>query len=113
MTAAPVTGDAALVAEYLDLCEHIDEAELRKAELAALILSRVRPGQRVEVVDGVGVQVVAGPRRFSPELAAQIFTPEQLAEISVPTISTNLAKSRYPVQAEAAKVAGKPQVRRL
>src|SRR4051812_9378025 len=102
-----------LVNEYLDVCERIDKDNLIRDQLAEMLVGRLRPGQRYEIVDGVGVQVVAGPRRFNAELAEQIFTHEQLAEISVPTISSTLAKARYPVQAEASKVAGRPQVRRL
>jgi hypothetical protein len=99
--------------EYVNLLSAMDNDALRKDELADWIIKRMAAHERIEVAEGVGVQLTGGVRRFSPERAATIFTPEQLAEVSVTTVSTTLAKRLYPVEFEAAKVTGAPTLRRL
>lgn len=104
----------AAVNEYLDICAQIEKDSARRQELGIWLAARLGHGERYEIMDGVGVQLTAPRRTFSPELAGQLFSPEQLAEISTSAPSAALAKARYPVIAEACRVtSGTATLRRL
>lgn len=60
----------------------VEKHRTMQAEAAESILLRLGPGDKIEIVPGVGIRVQGASRSFSETKARQVLTPEQLDAIT-------------------------------
>lgn len=85
-----------LVTDYLNAKSAIDKHETIARQVAEQLIAELGIGGRHEVTPGVGVRVQAPVRRFNPELAHAVLTPDQYSAICEPVPTAKLAEAKLP-----------------
>lgn len=92
LTAAEQAELTQLVNDRIDAKATAEKALKVAKDCDAVILARLRPGERWEVVPGVGVAVREPSRSYSPKLAQQLLTDQDIAACTITTVDPLLVK---------------------